>query len=114
MRFEVLTPVKMTMLFWVLTPCGFEAGSIVSEKRTVSILSAECRRGQCVSLKLWKLSTCESTRHQNPQQQQQHRHPHCCEKLKFAHKAIILLVILYGCETWSLNTVYEGRGCIRT
>jgi hypothetical protein len=42
-RFEVLTAVKMTMLFvWAVTPCRLEGrNSSVSEKHAVSILSPE-------------------------------------------------------------------------
>jgi hypothetical protein len=43
MRFEVLTVVKMSVLFvWVLTPCGLEDTN-VSEEHTSSIVRAEDR-----------------------------------------------------------------------
>jgi len=30
------------------------------------------------------------------------------------YKTIILPVVLYGCETWSLTLKEEDRGCLRT
>jgi hypothetical protein len=41
-RFEVLTAVRMTMMFfWVLVPCRLSVDTNVSEKHTLSIFRAE-------------------------------------------------------------------------
>jgi hypothetical protein len=44
--------VKITMLFWVVTPCGLVGSTNVSEKHTVSIFRAEEGVGLYSSLTL--------------------------------------------------------------
>jgi hypothetical protein len=61
MRFEVLTVVRMPMLFfWVVTPCRLAVDTNVSEMHTVSIFRVE------VAL---LVPICESTRCHNPEEQ---------------------------------------------
>jgi len=53
-RFEVLIAMKVSMLFWVVTPWNTQVGTNVSVKHIVSIFRTE---GYYVSPKRWYLPT---------------------------------------------------------
>jgi hypothetical protein len=65
-RFEVLTAVKMSMLFWVVT-LGGHVGRYQRFEETYCLHLQLCRWRLCYSET--SLCTCKSTQHHNPEEQ---------------------------------------------